>query len=49
MILSIGLLTRKLPRLLSESSTCVKEKGAIVRDADSRKMIKWIIKDEKNG
>ena len=25
------------------------KKGAIVRDADSRKMTNWIIKDDKNG
>ena len=29
--------------------TRLKEKGAIVRDADSRKMTNWIIKDDKNG
>ncbi len=25
------------------------EKGAIVQDADSRKMTNWIINDDKNG
>ena len=52
------LLADKLPETMTEEQkerktlyllTRLKEKGAIVRDADSRKMTNWIIKDDKNG
>ena len=52
------LLADKLPETMTEEQkerkilyllTRLKKKGAIVRDADSRKMTNWIIKDEKNG
>jgi len=55
---SAVLLADKLPETMTEEQkerkilyllTRLKKKGAIVRDADSRKMTNWIIKDEKNG
>ena len=52
------LLADKLPETMTEEQkerkilyllTRLKKKEAIMRDADSRKMTNWIIKDEKNG
>ena len=52
------LLADKLPEAMTEEQkdrkilyllTRLKEKGAIARDTDSRKMSNWIINSDKNG